>query len=466
MATFMGITQESYADQPPELTPPPSLVTTEAEGFLTPVLILEPQSWPDDLEYVTNYVPYFIVGNTTVAWHIPDYRGKPLVFTTTVVVLDTTPPEFTSARDQLTANSKNGKKAPVYFEIPTANDIADPDVDVFSSHKPGSKFPVGNTTVVFTAVDDSGNTATHEMTVTVKYTKIEGLKLERTHNSIRATWTQFEDHTRYGLVLLDADTKQKIQDVKIRGTSHTFSYLEPVTDYIVQVHVQDKKYVRAKMPATTLPPVILIKDSFSTSDGWVFRANEPHVSGINPNVGNPAPSLELSGPYPHNSIRYATKNFSFSEPLGNLYLGVQFMLNSTNDSYSYIEISVDGKSVYVNTFWNAHQGNVWHSSLNDISRFVEGSRNIVAKFILNSRGGDNPTIYYDNLYLSTAPPSNFRGGSADPPLTPEQENFDAVLLQILEGDLDPYLYINGTRSLDHYNDYLLDLLDVFTAKNP
>ena len=63
--------------------------------------------------------------------------------------------------------NRRAKTARVIFHV-TAIDDVDGAVSVSCDPKSGSRFPVGRTTVLCSAMDDSGNAATAEFTVTVK----------------------------------------------------------------------------------------------------------------------------------------------------------------------------------------------------------------------------------------------------------------------------------------------------------
>ena len=53
----------------------------------------------------------------------------------------------------------NSSTATVTWTQPTASDNADEGVNVTSSYNPGDTFPIGTTTVTYTATDPYGNSA-------------------------------------------------------------------------------------------------------------------------------------------------------------------------------------------------------------------------------------------------------------------------------------------------------------------
>src|SRR5207249_8697945 len=85
----------------------------------------------------------------------------------TVTVRDTTPPVITVAPVDITGVQPTGPGgAVVTYPPPTATDLDGP-VTVVTDHPSGSLFPLGTTTVHYTATDSSGNTSTGVFYVTV-----------------------------------------------------------------------------------------------------------------------------------------------------------------------------------------------------------------------------------------------------------------------------------------------------------
>jgi hypothetical protein len=82
-------------------------------------------------------------------------------------VVDTTPPTLT-VPDDITVEAA-GPTTTVDFGTATAIDLVDTDVDITFENAPmAMAFPVGSTTITWTATDDSGNTATATQLVTVE----------------------------------------------------------------------------------------------------------------------------------------------------------------------------------------------------------------------------------------------------------------------------------------------------------
>src|SRR5262249_29588222 len=85
------------------------------------------------------------------------------------VFIETNPPSITGCPANITTNTGPGHTAcdqVVTWTPPTATDNC--AVSSFTSnHNPGDTFPVGTTTVTYTAIDTASNTATCSFTVTV-----------------------------------------------------------------------------------------------------------------------------------------------------------------------------------------------------------------------------------------------------------------------------------------------------------
>ena len=152
-----------------DTTPPlqisaPSSLTVEATGLLTAVDIGTPtvtNAGPNAV--ITNDAPEsFPLGYTIVAWTVTD-SGNTANAYQVITVQDTTPPVVTAPPDILA--EPTGQLTPVDLGTPTVTD-ADPNPTV-TNDAPES-FPIGITTVTWTATDSAENEATATQTVTVR----------------------------------------------------------------------------------------------------------------------------------------------------------------------------------------------------------------------------------------------------------------------------------------------------------
>ncbi len=154
----------------PTITPPDTQ-TFEATGPMTsPELIWATASDVVDSNPSIDYTPKeFPVGENTVTWTAVDDYGNTSQATSLVIIKDTTPPTFSDHEDIIVeATSPDG--AVVEYEYPTANDIVDGTVEVDCSKDSGDIFPLGETEVVCTAKDSSGNESSTSFIVRVEDT--------------------------------------------------------------------------------------------------------------------------------------------------------------------------------------------------------------------------------------------------------------------------------------------------------
>lgn len=110
----------------------------------------------------------FTVGTSTVAWRATDGAGRTADCTFTVTVRDEQAPTISCPADINTVAATSTCAATVSYQVPTAFDNC-PGVTAtrtagLASNTP---FPVGQTQVVYTATDASGNTTDCSFTVTV-----------------------------------------------------------------------------------------------------------------------------------------------------------------------------------------------------------------------------------------------------------------------------------------------------------
>ena len=156
------------------VTAPPA-VTTEATGPTTVVALgtATPNGGVPPVN-VTNDAPAagFPVGVTTVTWTATDAAMATAMATQTVTIMDTTAPSITAPADVTADQDAGGGNTFVSLGSPTFDDIADPSPAV-SNNAPASGFPVGTTTVIWTATDASGNSGTDTQQVTINAAVVE-----------------------------------------------------------------------------------------------------------------------------------------------------------------------------------------------------------------------------------------------------------------------------------------------------
>ena len=117
-----------------------------------------------NVDSITNDAPeFFPVGETTVTWTATDSSGNSSTATQTVTIIDTIIPSIT-APDSITAEAISADSNTVELGNAIYNDLV--DIDSITNDAP-EFFPVGETTVTWTATDSSGNSSTATQTVTI-----------------------------------------------------------------------------------------------------------------------------------------------------------------------------------------------------------------------------------------------------------------------------------------------------------
>ena len=119
----------------------------------------------------TTTFPITTQGTTVVTWTFDDGNGNMITQTQNVIINDTIPPTFDSCPSNLSRNNDAGAcGAIVNFTIPTATDtcgiasVTQTDATGLTS---GSLFPIGTTTIEYTATDGHGNNTICSFTVIV-----------------------------------------------------------------------------------------------------------------------------------------------------------------------------------------------------------------------------------------------------------------------------------------------------------
>lgn len=107
----------------------------------------------------------FTLGTHTVRFEVNDGQAS-ASFTTTVRVIDDTPPVIVVPPDRTVFVDAGTDTAVVQFEVTVTDNFPGP-VEVVVQPPSGSTFPIGTTTVVVIATDSSGNSSTRTFTITV-----------------------------------------------------------------------------------------------------------------------------------------------------------------------------------------------------------------------------------------------------------------------------------------------------------
>ncbi|WP_157832447.1 HYR domain-containing protein, partial [Candidatus Nitrosotenuis chungbukensis] len=149
----------------------PSDITLEATSKSDNVVLLETPIATDSVGVanITNDAPeLFPVGETLVTWTASDASENVNTVTQKVIVVDTVPPKFSKLSD-VTVEATSNDNNLVSLVIPQVSDIL--DIISLTNDAPET-FPLGETTVTWTATDESGNASTATQKVSVIDTTI------------------------------------------------------------------------------------------------------------------------------------------------------------------------------------------------------------------------------------------------------------------------------------------------------
>ncbi|WP_157893331.1 HYR domain-containing protein, partial [Salegentibacter sediminis] len=110
----------------------------------------------------------FELGDTIVTWTVTDEAGNETTCTQTVTVEDNEAPVIAEQENITVTTDADSCSALVNFEIPEASDnCGEVSVQLTEGMEPGSEFPVGTTSLTYTATDATGNSSSTSFTITV-----------------------------------------------------------------------------------------------------------------------------------------------------------------------------------------------------------------------------------------------------------------------------------------------------------
>ncbi len=109
----------------------------------------------------------FVPGTTSIRITAADAAGNTAACAFNVTVVDTEPPTVSGCPANMTVETESGACTAVAdWRAPTITDQCG-DIDVAANPAPGTSLAIGMTTVVYTATDSAGNTATCQFNVTI-----------------------------------------------------------------------------------------------------------------------------------------------------------------------------------------------------------------------------------------------------------------------------------------------------------
>jgi large repetitive protein len=142
-------------------------VGSDPSVAINDITITAPGGNPPSISYSAASGSFFPVGTTTVTATATDDLNQTANCTFSVTVTDNQAPVFSSCPSSTTVTANNSNcSATVNWTAPVATDNCS-SLTVSSSHASGTSFPLGTTSVSYTANDGNGNTATCSFDVTV-----------------------------------------------------------------------------------------------------------------------------------------------------------------------------------------------------------------------------------------------------------------------------------------------------------
>jgi hypothetical protein len=147
----------------------PSAVQDECDAANGSTVVALGNPTTDDncsIDTISNDAPaLFPLGNTPVNWTVTDGSSNSATDQQTVTVVDTTPPGLTAPANVVKECDAFGGTSTINLGTPVVTDICDPNVGV--TQNAPAFFPVGNTTVQWTATDASENASQANQAVSV-----------------------------------------------------------------------------------------------------------------------------------------------------------------------------------------------------------------------------------------------------------------------------------------------------------
>ncbi|MEM3065574.1 MAG: HYR domain-containing protein, partial [Candidatus Nitrosotenuis sp.] len=272
----------------PDVIPPKDLYV-EATGGLTKVSIgMAIATDESGIKSLTNNAPAeFPLGITTVIWTAIDNAGNVGIATQTVTVGDSTPPVFSNLSD-IVVEAK-GTQNEVALGTPTVTDL----VGVLSvTNDAPSTFPLGETTVTWTATDVAKNTATAIQKVTVKDTKapkinapaditVEATSLDA--NQVNLGEPTVSDNTEIASITNDAPTMFPLGETIV-----TWSAVDVAGN--ISTDTQKIRIIDTTKPVVTQPQEVTVEAVSATANPVMLEA--PEVSDVQAvTITNDAPEF-------------------------------------------------------------------------------------------------------------------------------------------------------------------------------
>ena len=211
----------------PEILPVDDL-TYEATAMDENIVYLDNLSVSDIQEVtITNDAPeFFSLGETLVTWTATDVVGNTSTIEQKVIVVDTTAPDLTIPEDQI-VEATSIEETLVEIGEAEAYDIT--GISSITNNAP-EVFSLGSTVVIWTTIDNNGNTATYEQTITVVDTTPPSIFVPADIVAEAAdpvlNFIELGDATTYDHVGVDSITNDKPDSFSFGNTTVTWTVVD------------------------------------------------------------------------------------------------------------------------------------------------------------------------------------------------------------------------------------------------
>lgn len=150
---------------PPQVLTNPTDITISSSSDCEAVVNWEITTFSDncdaDLEITSthNSGDLFQLGTTTVTYTATDNAGNETLSSFDVIVVDETAPDFISCVPNIELTANNQCQATATWSLPAVSDNCNGEISLESDFQSGDIFPLGSTTVTYTATDEAGNSS-------------------------------------------------------------------------------------------------------------------------------------------------------------------------------------------------------------------------------------------------------------------------------------------------------------------
>jgi len=242
----------------PEISPVDDL-TYEATSIDENTVYLDNPSVSDIQDVtITNDAPeFFPLGETVVTWTATDIVGNTSTTEQKVIVVDTTAPNLTIPEDQI-VEATSIEETLVEIGEAEAYDIT--GISSISNNAPEA-FPLGSTVVTWISIDNNGNTATYEHTITVVDTTPPSIFVPADIVAEAVdpvlNFIELGDATTYDHVGVESVTNDKPDSFSFGSTTVTWTALD--TSGNISTSTQIVTIVDTTMPEIIAPSDVTVE---------------------------------------------------------------------------------------------------------------------------------------------------------------------------------------------------------------